>query len=247
MSRHSIQLYTAICIEGKGLALSIQIINSLTRKGTSAKPAKVKSSSKIKPKPKKVKPFPISALKKVKNEPGSTSKGKQPAIIDEDDSCGPEILDNPLSVTKHGKCKAKDKGMVVVHKKPAPPTSTPAKGTTAHQQQSAAVLVNCLLEQTNPKHLKEMAEACHNASVTSSLLVTREGQITDLQHNIGALHDTKDAKIVDLQHDISTVRDSKDAVIAGLQHNMGKLCDHYDHEIHKLQNQHECDMRKTCD
>ncbi|KAG9078767.1 hypothetical protein FS749_009171 [Ceratobasidium sp. UAMH 11750] len=242
---------------GKSSALSVEIVDPPPKKNAPSKPPKAKPSAisglKIKPKPemktRQIEPFPLSVLKTVKSEAGSFSGSKQPVVIDEDDSSSVEVLNKlePEPTAKQGKRKAEDEGMIVVRKKPAPPASTPAKGTASRQQQSATALVNQILDQMNPERLKEMAEARHNASVTSSLLITHEGQISDLQCDMAALRDTKDAKIADLQHDIGTIRDSKDAVIAGLQRDMGEIRDRHDCDIRTLRDQHDWDMRETRD
>ncbi|KAG8694831.1 hypothetical protein FRC08_008232 [Ceratobasidium sp. 394] len=124
--------------QGKGSALSVQIIDPPPKK-TPSKTTESKSGPKVKPKPKpkskQVEPFPVSVLKKVKNEAESSTKVKEPVVLDEDDSSSVEVLGEPASTTKQGKRKAEDEGTMVVRKKPAAPTSTPsAKSSRAPER-----------------------------------------------------------------------------------------------------------------
>ncbi|KAG9128411.1 hypothetical protein FRC07_013751 [Ceratobasidium sp. 392] len=177
-------------------ALSVKIINPPTKATAVPKTPKAKadavpasktdtpSGSKPRPKPKSkaVAPFPLATVSTKAATLGSTSKEKKPVvIIDEDESSGPEFLDSDV---KSGKHKAEDEGSMVVCKKPAAIISTPAKGTAACNQNSANTMAAKLIDNTDPAHMEKMAATRHEAHVSATMLLTKEGQVAKLQRDI---------------------------------------------------------------
>ncbi|KAG9125241.1 hypothetical protein FRC07_008424 [Ceratobasidium sp. 392] len=162
----------------------------------------VASGSRPRPKPKQVTPFPLAVpSKKAKVEPASTSKGKERAILYEDDSSGPEFLDNDKANVAAGKKrKAEDEGTMVVWKKPTEIVSVPARGAAACNQETANTLVGQLVSNTNPARMEQMAAARQETSMATALLMGKDTQIAELQRNISNLWERHDCKIRDMRN-----------------------------------------------
>ncbi|QRV77091.1 hypothetical protein RhiJN_26887 [Ceratobasidium sp. AG-Ba] len=229
--------------------LSVQVMDPPPKKEVPLKTPGTKSknppSLKPKGKSRQIEPFPISALGKLDVKSKSS---KVPLAGDDDSSSEPEILNDPVATTPGIKRKAEDQGTIVVRKKPASSTAnTPAKGAALRRQQAANGVVDRVMEHTDPARFEEMSRARQQSATDAALLLTREGHISDLQRDIGALRDSKDAQIASLQRDIGNLRDAKDATITGLQSEMGKIRDHHEQEVRQMRNQHEKDMREARD